>query len=282
MRRGILFMLVSIVFFSLMYSISKGLTETYPVLQIVWARYVLFVGFSFAPALRFGAGAVLRTRRLVLQVVRSALLVGATACALAGYSYLHLADANALGSISPLLVTLLSALVLGEAVGWRRWLAIAGGFAGTLIILRPGAGAFDWAALLPVCASALYANYQITTRMLSNVDSEATTLFYSGTVGAIALTLLLPFIWVPPDLEGWAVLLLVAVLGTGGQVCVIRALTSAPASSLQPYAYVQLPFMALVGFVLYDEVPDFWTYVGAAVVVASGLYAWHRSRVKGG
>ena len=278
--RGILLMIATVVLFSLMDATAKYLSQSLPVLQIVWARYSLFLFFALAPALRGGFLILVRTRRPGLQVFRSAFLVGSTLCALTAYSFLPLAEANAIGSTAPLLVTMLSALILHENVGVRRWSAIVAGFVGVLIVARPGSGVMHWAAILPLGAATLYASYQIATRILSTSDSAATTLFYSGTVGALVLSAVVPFIWVDPTLEGWLLMGVVGILGTGAHLCIIQALTCAPASVLQPYAYVQIPCMVALGYAVFGDFPDRWTFVGAGVIVASGLYAWHRTRVQ--
>lgn len=275
-------MLATVTLFSLMDATAKWLSRDIPVLQIVWARYVLFLGIGLAPAFRLGLAPLARTRRPVLQLGRSAFLVASTLCALTAYTHLPLADANAVGATAPLIVTMLSALILAEPVGVRRWSAVVVGFIGALIVVRPGIATVDWYAIFPLGAATLYANYQIATRVLSTVDTGATTLFYSGAVGAIGLSAVVPFVWVPPTLEQWGLLLLVGLLGTAAHICIIAALTAAPASLLQPFAYVQLPCMVALGYVVFGDFPDLWTFVGAAIIIASGLYTWHRTRVRAG
>ncbi|MEX2649674.1 MAG: DMT family transporter [Alphaproteobacteria bacterium] len=278
--RGIALMLATVTLFSFMDATAKALTRDLPILQIVWARYVLFFFIALAPALRGGLPNLVRTRRHGLQLFRSAFLVASTLCALTAYSHMPLADANAIGSTAPLLVTMLSALVLAEPVGVRRWSAVAAGFVGALIIVRPGLSVFHWYAVLPLGAAVLYASYQIATRVLSTVDPPATTLFWSGTVGAIVLSGAVPFVWVPPSAPQWGLLLLVGLLGSAAHLCIINALAAAPASLLQPFAYVQLPIMVALGFVVFGDFPDTWTFVGAGIIVGGGLYAWHRTRVR--
>lgn len=278
--RGIVLMLATVTLFSFMDATAKWLSQDIPVLQIVWARYVLFLGLGLAPALRGGVTAIVRTRRLGLQLGRSAFLVGSTLCALTAYTHLPLADANAVGATAPLIVTILSALLLAEPVGVRRWSAVVAGFIGALVVVRPGIATVDWYAAFPLGAACLYASYQIATRVLSTIDTAATTLFYSGAVGAVALSVVVPFVWVPPSLEQWGLLGLVGVLGTAAHVCIIRALTAAPASLLQPFAYVQLPCMVALGYVVFGDFPDAFTFLGAGIIVASGLYTWHRTRVR--
>jgi len=278
--RGIVLMLATVVLFSFMDAAAKWLSRDIPVLQIVWARYVLFLALGLAPALRLGFVALARTRRPALQLARSAFLVGSTLCALTAYTHLPLADANSIGSTAPLIVTILSAVVLGEAVGIRRWSAVIAGLVGVLIIVRPGIATVDLYAAFPLGAACLYASYQIATRVLSTIDTGATTLFYSGAVGAVALSIVVPFVWVPPTWQQWGLLALVGLLGTAAHLCIIQALTAAPASLLQPFAYVQLPCMVALGFVVFGDFPDALTFLGAGIIVASGLYTWHRTRLR--
>jgi drug/metabolite transporter (DMT)-like permease len=280
--RGIVLMLATVTMFSFMDATAKHLSRDLPVLQIVWARYVLFLVIALAPAARGGLIDLVRTRRPALQLFRSAFLVGSTLCALTAYSHMPLADANAIGSMAPLIVTMLSALILAEPVGVRRWSAVAAGFLGALVIVRPGLSVFHGYAILPLGAAMLYASYQIATRVLSTVDPPATTLFWSGTVGALALSLAVPFVWVPPTPNQWGLMLLVGVLGSAAHLCIINALTAAPASVLQPFAYVQLPIMVALGYAVFGDFPDAWTILGALIIVGSGLYAWHRTRVRAG
>jgi drug/metabolite transporter (DMT)-like permease len=229
-------MSATVVLFALMDATAKYLSQTLPVLQIVWARYVLFLFVALAPAAQGGFLGLARTRRPALQVFRSAFLVGFTLCALAAYSFMPLAEVNAIGSTAPLLVTILSAVVLREDVRIRRWSAIVAGFVGTLIVARPGLGVMHWAAILLLGAATLYASYQIATRVLAASDGAATSLFYSGTVGALVPSAVVPFVRVPPSLQGWLPLGLVGLLGTAAHLCIIRAPALAPASTLQPYA----------------------------------------------
>jgi drug/metabolite transporter (DMT)-like permease len=280
--RGILLMLATVTLFSLMDATAKWLSRDIPVLQIVWARYVLFLALGIAPALRLGLGPVVRTRRPVLQLARSAFLVGSTLCALTAYTHLPLADAHAVGATAPLIVTILSAVILAERVGVRRWSAVVAGFVGAIVVVRPGIATVDWYAAFPLGAAVLYASYQIATRVLSTVDTNATTLFYSGAVGAIALSAVVPFVWVPPTLTQWGLLLLVGALGSVAHICIIAALTAAPASLLQPFAYLQLPCMVVLGYAVFGDFPDALTFVGAAIIIASGIYTWHRIRLRGG
>ncbi len=279
--RGVLLMLAAGLAFTGMDAVAKHLTQSYPVLQVTWGRYFfhlltlpLFLG-------GIGLGALVRTRRPALQIARSALLLGATVLFFLAIKFIPLADATAIGFVSPLLVTALSVPLLGETVGIRRWTAVVIGFASVLIIVRPGFGMVHWAAVLPLLVAACFALYQISTRILSRSDGAATTLFYSATVGLAVTSILAPFDWRWPDLAGWLYLALLGGLGGGSHYLMIRAFALAPASLLAPYSYVQLVWAMAIGFLWFGDLPDGWTLIGGAIIAASGIYVLYRERQRG-
>jgi drug/metabolite transporter (DMT)-like permease len=191
---------------------------------------------------------------------------------------LPLANAHAILAITPLLVTALSVPLLRERVGIRRWSAIGIAFVGVLIILRPGLAAVHPYALVALMCALMFALYQVLTRMVSRDDDAAVTLFYTAAVGAIVLSAIGPFFWTWPDAKGWGLFVLVGLIGASGHFLLINALRLAPASSLQPFSYSILIWATVVGFLLFDNLPDLWTIVGAAIVTASGLYTFARER----
>ena len=174
--------------------------------------------------------------------------------------------------VSLLLVTALAVPILGERVGIRRWLAVLAGFIGLLVILRPGLRVFDPVALIPLAGAGLWAIYQLLVRTTSS-DSAATMLLCTSLVGAVVMGLIAPFQWVAPDAQGWALLVALGIIGSLGHWLLIRAIQSAPASSLQPFHYTILLWATLVGYLVFDELPDLWIIVGAGIVVSCGLYA---------
>jgi drug/metabolite transporter (DMT)-like permease len=180
--------------------------------------------------------------------------------------------------VTPLLVTALSVPLLGERVGIRRWSAIGVAFAGMLIILRPGLATVHPMALVALLCASMFALYQILTRIVSRDDSPMTTLFYTALVGVIGLTIIGPFYWTWPDPAGWALFGLVALLGSSGHFLLIKALQLAPASVLQPYSYTMLIWATIVGFLVFGNLPDLATVVGAAIIAASGIYTFARER----
>jgi len=279
--RGIVLILVANLLFAGMDAVSKTLVEDYAVAQILWVRYAFFAAFATALALR-GAGPIagFRSRRPVLHVARAALLVAEIACFILAFRYLPLAETHSIAAVYPLMITALSALVLGEFVGPRRWAAVAVGFVGVLVILRPGLGVFDPAALIPLLGAALFAVYQIVTKVIAREDGMVTIMLYTGWVGLGLTSLVGPFHWTAPDATGWVMLLFAGFMGVVGHILLIRALEATPASVLQPFNYTLLVWATAVGFLVFGDLPDGVTVAGAAIVVGSGLYTWWRERVR--
>lgn len=279
--RGILLMLASGAILAMLDATGKYLTRDYSIVQISWARYTFHM--LCVPALVGGwrPAAILRTRRLGLQIARSVLLLASTLLFFLAVKLMPLADVAAITMIGPLIVTGLSVPLLGEKVGRRRWSAVVVGFLGALVIIRPGFGMAHWAAILPVVVAACYALYQISTRVLSRSDDPSTTIFYTGLVGVVVTTALVPFDWRTPDLAGWVMLVPLGVFGSLGHFLVIRALGLAPASMLAPLGYVPLIWATMLGFAVFGDLPDLWTFVGAAIVTGSGLYVLYRERKLG-
>ena len=223
---------------------------------------------------------LIKTQSLKFQLMRSIFLLGATLCFFTGLSTIQVAEASAVMFTAPLMVTALAPLVLREKVGIRRYGSVVVGFIGALIIIRPGQDALDVGAFWVLAAAACYACYQLSTRALSQQDSVLTTLFYSALLGAIVMSAIVPFEFQAPTPLDWSVMALAGLFGTLGHFCMIKAFTVAEASRLAPYSYTNLLWATLIGFVLFGTLPDLWTYVGAAVIIASGLYILHRERQK--
>ncbi len=278
--RGILLMLLALFLFVIMDASGKALTADYNIWQISWARYLFHLAILPVFFRRQTVTSVLRTSKLKLQLLRSALMLGSTVFFFAAVSYIPLAEATAIGFVSPLLVAAFSVPLLGEKVGPRRWAAVIVGFIAVMLIIRPGFGMIHWAYLLPLVSAACFALYQITTRILSRYDSSVTTLAHSVSVGLLVTTvvMLLPGQWRNPDLQGWMLMILVGAVGGIAHYILIRALTLAPAALLAPFAYLQLVWAAIVGFLWFGDVPGWSTLAGTAVLAASGLYVMYRER----
>lgn len=280
--RGILLILLANLGFAGMDAVSKTLTMEYSVAQILWVRFGFFAAFATFLAWRHGGGILpqFRTNRPVFQTARALLLVAEIGCFILGFRYLQLAESHSIGAVFPLVITALSAIWLGEQVGVRRWTAVGIGFIGMLVILRPGLAVFEVAALLPLAGAIMFAVYQVMTKLLSRTDGMVTILLYTGWVGFLAMSLFGPFDWTWPDAKGWALLVLAGLLGSIGHATVIKALEIAPASVLQPFNYTLLVWATGIGFVVFGDLPDLWTVIGATIIVASGLYVWWRERVR--
>jgi drug/metabolite transporter (DMT)-like permease len=271
----------AVLLFSMLDASAKWLGQAMNPLQIVFARYVgsmVLVLMLFNPWTRPG---VLRTRRPWLQWGRSLLLLGSTALNFVALLYLQLAETISIMFATPLIVALASGPLLGEWPGPRRLAAIGVGFIGVLVVTRPGFGSMHPAALLVVLGCICYAFYALATRVLSGHDSSETTMIYSGAAGTLATIPLLPWIWQTPT-SGlqWLLMLAVGVFGGLGHWLLILAHRLAPATVLAPFIYSQIVWMLLLGWLVFDQIPDRWTFVGAGIVIASGLYLLYRERVR--
>ncbi|MDR7125137.1 DMT family transporter [Pseudotabrizicola sp. 4114] len=280
-KSGILLMMLAIFCFAAMDAAAKGLIARYPVPQVVWARFagqVLIVAALLGPRLPV----MLRTQWPGLHLIRSACQLGAIACFFSALPHIGLAEATALSDLNPVLITLGAALFLGERLGPRRLAGVVAALIGALIIIRPGLSVFTPAALLPLAAAAFYSVNALLTRRLGPLETAWTPMLLAALFGMAVTTLTLPFVWVPVAMADWPQFALIGILGSAAQLALIRAFTLAEAGSVAPFAYVGLIFATGWGYVLYNEVPDLPTIIGALVIVVAGLYVWHReTRVHG-
>ncbi len=275
-RRGILLMLVGLALFTAGEALVKILAKDHGITQVVWARYVFHALVTFVLFQRVGLFANAKTSRPWLHIARSALMLGATCLFFTALRFLPLADAVAIGFFTPIMVTAFSIPILKEKVGPRRWAAIAIGFAGAMIIVRPGSGAMHWAAVLPLGSAVCYALYQILTRIASRTETTNTSLFWTSVFGVVATSLIVPFFWTPPNALGWAMMAALGTLYGLGHYLLIRGLELASASVLSPFLYTQIIWATLLGLLIFDQFPDLYTLTGVTIVIASGLYIWWR------
>lgn len=264
--------------FAAMDAISKFLVADYAVGQMMWIRYILVFFFAWFIVRRRGLIGALRTKRSVLQIVRSLVAVVEGGMFVLAFRYLPLADTHAIAATSPLIVIALGVAFLGERAGPARWLAVAAGFAGVMMIIRPGFRSIDWPVLLPLAGAALWAGYQILTRLAARADSPDTSLIWSVVVALVATSFVGPIDWRWPTAGVWGLMVVIAALGVVAHYALIKALDHAEAGAVQPYSYTLLVWAAVLGVVAFGDVPDGWTILGAAIVVASGLYTWHHDR----
>ncbi len=276
--KGILLMALGMFLFSAVDTGAKFLTSDLHPLQITWTRQLgLLAGALVLLALH--GRSLLVTNHPRLQVARGAVAACSAALFIVAVAYVPLADAVAVSFVAPFMVTLMGALILREAVGVRRWVAVSLGFVGTLIVLRPGLGAIHPAAVLVVIAAFMFAIRQIISRALSDSDKTATTVIYTAFVGSAILTVPLPFIWKTPDPSQIMILTGVAVLAGIAEVCVIKALEMAMAVVVAPVQYSLMIWGTMYGFLIFGQLPDRWTLIGAAIIIATGLYTLRREYV---
>jgi drug/metabolite transporter (DMT)-like permease len=258
---------------------SKFLSTELPIIEMTWIRYVLFLGMAATMAAR-APGRPFRPRNPRLQLIRGLCVTGSSVLFVYGIREMTMAQATTISFLSPLLITVLSIPLLGEIVGLRRWAAVLAGMLGMLIVVRPGTAGFQPAALFGVASSSCWALALIITRKIAASDPPQTTLLLSSLTGAIVLTVLLPFEAVWPTWPQLALCLMIGVLSSVGQWLVVLAHRLAPASLLAPISYTQLPWVTVGGFIVFNNLPDRWTLVGASIIIASGLYTAHRERVR--
>lgn len=277
---GIVLTLASMFAFAAMDAISKVLAGSIAIPQILWVRYVLFTLLALVVLRKSGIGRIARSGRPWLQGARALVAVIENAVFILAFTYLPLADVHAIAAASPLIVIALSVWFLGETVGWRRWLAVIVGFCGVLLIVRPGFEAIGPGHLVALAAALLWGGYQLLVRLVSFSDRTETTFLWTAVVGLLATSFVGPFVWVWPDAQSWTLLVSIALLGSLAHIALITALSLVTASSVQPYSYTLLLWAAVIGYFAFGDIPDQWTFAGAGLILASGLYAWHRERVR--
>jgi drug/metabolite transporter (DMT)-like permease len=272
-------MCIACALFPIMNGIVKLLAATYEPQQIVWFRIVshlVLVAAVFMP--RMGLG-LLRTRRIGTQFVSSVMMLLSTLFFFSAVKSIPVAEAISVTFVAPLAVVLLAWPLLGERITWFRMAAVIVGFSGVLIVIRPGSAVFQWASLLLLCSAMCYAIYQILIRRLAGIDAPATSIFYSVLLGAIIMSMWLPLVWkLPTSWTDWALLCSLGVFGALGHYCVAKAMTYASANFVAPFNYTQMIGSVIVGYFMFAEVPDFYTWLGTAVVVGAGLMVGWQGR----
>jgi drug/metabolite transporter (DMT)-like permease len=272
LRRALPLVILAGVFFATLDATAKWLVQYHSLLFVVWARYAGQMVVATPIAWRRSGAGFWRTRHLAVQLVRSLCLVVATACFVGALRFLPLAEGTAIAFLAPMFAIVLSKPVLGERPTRARWIAASVGFLGILVLVRPGSAVFHVATLLMLTASIANALYQLLTRKLTG-DSAHTTLFYSGLVGTIVLSALLPFAEFPSTLSWRDVLLFMAlgVFGGAGHGVLIAAFLRAPASLVAPFTYLHMIWATFYGWIIFAHLPDALSAVGMAIIVASGV-----------
>ena len=279
-RLGIVLMIATTFVFAVQDGISRHLAGEYNVLMIVMIRYWFFAAFVIAIARRQAGSvrAAAATTQPLLQFTRGALLACEICVMVWAFVLLGLVEAHAVFTCYPLIVAALSGPVLGESVGWRRWTAIGIGFIGVLIILQPGVAVFSVAAVVPLVSASMFALYGLLTRYAARRDSTATSFFWTGTVGAVVMTPLGLWAWEPMIGADWGWMSVLSVTGVTGHWLLIKTYEVAEASAVQPFAYLQLVFASMIGLTVFGETLATNVVIGAAVVVAAGVFTLWRAR----
>lgn len=274
--KGIALICLAVLLFASHDTLSKYLSAFYPIVMVVWARYVvhtLLMLVVFVP--RSGFSAVVRTKRPGLQLLRALCLIGTSLLFTTGLRYIPLAEATAVNFLAPLLVTALSVPFLGERVSRAQWLAVLAGFVGVLIVVRPGGALFTPAILLPLGSALCFGFYQLLTRKLSGVDSPTTSNFLTGIFNSLVMSALLPFFWSTPTLVHGLFMIGLGTCGMLGHMLLTQAFRHAAPAMLAPFSYGQILFAGLFGYLIFDHTPDQYALVGIAVICLSGLaVAW--------
>jgi len=274
--KAIIFSLLGWMFLPVMDGFAKYLSDDLPILQITWARYFFTVAFVFPIMFFFYKKQLVWSDKPRLQIFRGLILLSANICFFYAISVISLAKALTLAFIAPLIVTAFSPILLGEKVGFRRWTAVAVGFIGSLIVIRPGFLEFNLASMAALATGFFYGFYLIITRKLSTSDNPLLTLLITGMVGALLVSLIIPFYWVKPTLNQWSLMAGIGVFACIGHLFLILSLKYADASKLAPLGYTEIIPNVIIGYYFFSELPDNWTYLGLFIIVLSGLYISRR------
>ena len=281
-RLGIWLMLATTFVFAIQDGLSRYLATEYNTVLIVMIRYWFFAAFvvALSASRKGGIRRVAATSQPFLQILRGVLLVAEICVMVIAFVELGLVASHAVFASYPLMIAALSAPILGEQVGPRRWVAIGVGFVGVLIILRPGFSVFAPEALIPLLSAGMFAVYGLLTRYVARNDSAETSFFWTGVAGAVAITLIGPFFWVPIQPSDWWVMGLLCLTGAGGHYLLIKAYEVAEASTVQPFAYFQLVFASAIGLTVFNETIEIWIVLGVGLIIGSGLFTLWRERQK--
>ena len=275
--KGIVALVVATLFFAGQDAITKHLTESVPIAQIICVRFFFFSLFALVYAARtIGIRNAMQSKMPGQQILRGLLIVGEISLFTWCLHYMGLAEMHAIFACFPLLITALSVPMLKEQVGWRRWLAVAFGFIGTLVIIQPGSGSFSLYAMIALLCALMFAVYNILTRKVSRVDRFETSLLFFGIVGFITSILVAPFYWQTVNSDQILWLLTISVTSIIGHLLLIKSLQLAPAVILQPFNYFVLIWAIIIGFFVYREVLETSALIGAGLVVLSGIYIARR------
>ena len=276
--KAIFYNLLAWVILPVMDGLAKYLSVDLPVLQIVWARYFFTVVITLSFIIIFFRKQLVWTSKPKLQLFRGLILLCANMLFFYAISIISLTKALTLAFVAPLIVTALSPFILGEIVGYRRWLAVIIGFIGSLIVIRPGLIEFNLATLAALGTGFFYGIYLIITRKLHTADSPLLTLLITGVVGAIILSAYMPFSWIEPNPNQWLFMFCIGLCASVGHFFLILSLKYADASKLAPFSYFEIVTNVIIGYYFFSDFPDIWTWVGLLIIINSGIYISIRER----
>ena len=270
--KAIIFNILAWVMLPVMDGFAKYLSEDLPVLQITWARYFFTVAFTLPIMFFFFRDKLIWTDKPKLQFIRGLMLLTANIFFFYAISKISLAKALTLAFVAPLIVTTFSPIFLEERVGFKRWFAVAIGFIGSLVVIRPGFVEFNLASIAALGTGIMYGFYLIITRKLSTSDNPLLTLLLTGMVGAIIISTVMPFVWVAPTLNQWTMMAAIGIFACVGHLFLIISLKYADASKLAPLSYFEIITNIIIGYYFFSDFPDNWTFLGLFIIVLSGIY----------
>jgi drug/metabolite transporter (DMT)-like permease len=279
-QKGILFICAAVFLFASSDALSKYLTNFYPVVMVLWVRYVVHISLMLGVLRPSSFKTLITTQNPKLQIIRGLCMANTNLMFISALHFIPLAEGTAIIYLSPLLVTAMSGPLLGERIARLQWVAVAIGFIGVLFIIRPGGGLFHPVALLALGAAISFSVYQIITRKLNHTDSSSTTNFISGLISALVTSLLLPFFWKTPTLYFALLMVLLGISALVSHLLMTKAYQHAKPSTLAPFSYTQLLFAGLIGYIFFNHLPDFMGLVGMLVIVAGGLLVFSQVRYK--
>ena len=275
---AVAYLIASLGLISVIDTVCKFYTSELHAVMLVWGYFVGFTVFVTGMFIIRGKYDLLRCQRPDLQIARSGFLVGSISCLFVSLTYLPIAEVTAIGFTGPLFITALSVPLLGERVGWHRWLAVIVGLAGVLVIVRPGGAVWHWSAGMALLGAVSFALFQLVTRLLANQDDHRTTLLFTSIGGAAWASLIVPFFWTTLTLEHVLMFGAIGAMGASAHFLMLQAFARAEASMLAPFNYSKLIWVTILGYLVFDDLPGLDTVTGSAVIAASGLYVLYRER----
>ena len=272
--KGIALAILATLLFAFLNSMTKHVSQVYPMVMILWFRYLFFGGYGLAIGLRTHRKRAFSSLVPILQITRALLLLAEIGVYVFAFRHLPLAEISAISGAGPIVTMAMSTLILREIISLRQWLIVAFGFIGIVIIVKPGFSSFNPWMLIPLFGTVLWGLYQVLTRLVSQYDGAERTTLFTGTIGFVILCSVLPFYWLPVDINWLGKFSVLAILGVAGHSTLIKALTIAPASLLQPFSYVNMVWAVLFGWLFFDTIPEITTFIGSGIIIFSGVYVF--------